>query len=397
MPVIAARKVLSRKLTTQTPTRGIADPQFFDQNRIAESSLRKIAPRFGVVIELLLIEDGDLLEYGGRVCGRSALLLEVDEALLEGQTVGQLDKTNQIAALAAAVAVEEIFAGVDIKRRVGFRMQRTESDELRAVADGSGDPILMPQIIEQRQALPEFFEALAHGGVLPLGPSVGGGRQHSQARMVGEEKFFSETQRPENLQNRSQPRQRPSFVIGRIAACQPVSHASECFAEKGKCRLRVVQPVGPAAECGRIGHTIRIFERRCCLFPGRMLHKASLQCMTTCQQTVVRVREREQREEGEGLPATGAETATDVNPVVMLIVGLLAAASVADDRIAFTNRASPQNDLVTVFGPVVFDLVRRGRKWDKQNRISLELCPPALTSQDLGRKRSSFLLKTQSN
>ena len=62
-----ARKALSRKMTTQTPTRGIADPQFFDQNRITESSLRKIAPRFGVVIELLLIEDGDLLEYGGRV------------------------------------------------------------------------------------------------------------------------------------------------------------------------------------------------------------------------------------------------------------------------------------------------------------------------------------------
>jgi hypothetical protein len=53
----------------------------------------------------------------------------------------------------------------------------------------------------------------------------------------------------------------------------------------------------------------------------------------------VRVRERKQREEGEGLAATGAATATDANPVVMLIVRLLAAASVADDRIAFTNRA----------------------------------------------------------
>jgi hypothetical protein len=89
----------------------------------------------------------------------------------------------------------------------------------------------------------------------------------------------------------------------------------------------------------------------------------------------VRVREREQREEGEGLPATGAATATDANPVVMLIVGLLATAAVADDRIAFTNRASPQDDLVAVSSPIVFDLVQRDGKWDKQNRTSSELCP----------------------
>jgi hypothetical protein len=36
--------------------------------------------------------------------------------------VGQLDKANQIAALATSVTVEEIFAGVDIERRPGFRM-----------------------------------------------------------------------------------------------------------------------------------------------------------------------------------------------------------------------------------------------------------------------------------
>jgi hypothetical protein len=43
------------------------------------------------------------------------------------------------------------------------------------------------------------------------------------------------------------------------------------------------------------------------------------------------VRERKQREEGEGLAATGAATATDPNPIMMLIVRLLAAPPVADD------------------------------------------------------------------
>jgi hypothetical protein len=33
---------------------------------------------------------------------------------------GQLDKANQIATLTAAMAVEEIFIGIDIEGRLGF-------------------------------------------------------------------------------------------------------------------------------------------------------------------------------------------------------------------------------------------------------------------------------------
>jgi hypothetical protein len=145
------------------------------------------------------------------------------------------------------------------------------------------------------------------------------------------EKIFSEPQGPENLQNRSQPGQRPNLVNGGIATRQPVSHAGERLAEKGKSRLGAVQAVGPAAECGRVGHAVRIFERRCGLFPGAGLYKAPLQCLRSRQHTVVRVRERKQRQEGEGSLATGAATATNANPIVMLIMRLLAAASVADD------------------------------------------------------------------
>jgi len=53
----------------------------------------------------------------------------------------------------------------------------------------------------------------------------------------------------------------------------------------------------------------------------------------------MRVRQRKQREEGEGRAATRTAAATDINPVMILVVRLLAAASVADDRIAFTDRA----------------------------------------------------------
>jgi hypothetical protein len=97
---------------------------------------------------------------------------------------------------------------------------------------------------------------------------------------------------------------------------------------------------------------------------------------------VTREATRKTREKGEGSPTTGAATATDTNPVVMFIVRLLTAASVADDRINFTCRTSSQNNLGTARGPIRFELVRRCGKWDKNNRSSLELCP---TGVDLPR------------
>jgi hypothetical protein len=122
---------------------------------------------------------------------------------------GQLDKANEIAALAATVTVEEIFVSVDVERRSGFRMQRTESNELGAESDRPGGPTLLPQIIEQRHTLFQFFDILAHGAVFPLEANVGGGRQHSQARMVGRRKFLKaarakEFAEPESAKTKAQ-------------------------------------------------------------------------------------------------------------------------------------------------------------------------------------------------
>ncbi len=200
---------LNREMSAQTPARSIADSQFFDQSRIAQSSLLKIVQCLGIAIELLLIESGGSLEHGGRVGGKNALLLEVSETLAKGQMTRQLDKANEIAALAATVAVEEIFVSVDVERRTGFRMQWAESNELRPERDRSGGPTLLPQVIEQRKALFQFFDILTHGGVLPLAANVGEGRQHSQARMVGRRKFLraaraKEFAKPESAKAKAQ-------------------------------------------------------------------------------------------------------------------------------------------------------------------------------------------------
>jgi hypothetical protein len=65
-----------------------------------------------------------------------------------------------------------------------------------------------------------------------------------------------------------------------------------------------------------------------------------------------------------------AKAAPDRNPVVMYIMCLLAPTTVTDDGIAFANRTSPQQNVLAVASPIGFDLVWRGRKWDKKNRAS---------------------------
>ena len=191
--------------------------------------------------------------------------------------------------------------------------------------------------------------------------------------MVGQGEFLSETEGPEDLQNRSQPGER--LVSRRVVACQPMSGAGEYLAQEGSSRLCRVQAVGPAAEGGGIRHVIRIFERRRRVFPGAVLLKAPAQGPTTSQQAVVGVREGKRRQKGEGFPATPALTSTDWDPVVVCVVRLLAASSVTSDRIALTNRTSSQDDAGALFGPIRIELVRCDRKWDKKNRGSLGLCP----------------------
>ena len=72
---------------------------------------------------------------------------------MEREIEGKLDKANEVAAAAAAVAVEDILGGIDVEGWVSVRMQRTQADELLMSADGSCRPAMPSQIIQQRYAL----------------------------------------------------------------------------------------------------------------------------------------------------------------------------------------------------------------------------------------------------
>jgi hypothetical protein len=77
---------------------------------------------------------------------------------------------------------------------------------------------------------------------------------------------------------------------------------------------------------------------------------------------------RELRQEGEGLTAKIAEASPNRNPIMVLAVSVFAAAAMADNRVPFTNGAPPQDDLATDYGPIAFQLLWLGGKWDKKNR-----------------------------
>src|SRR5437773_4703351 len=99
----------------------IADAQFFDEAGIAQPTSLEILYGFGMAVELQLVKGSGFSQQAG-IGSRKDLPLEVGNALAERETLGQPNKTDQVAATAATVTVEQIFGSIDIERRAGFRM-----------------------------------------------------------------------------------------------------------------------------------------------------------------------------------------------------------------------------------------------------------------------------------
>ena len=56
-----------------------------------------------------------------------------------------------------------------------------------------------------------------------------------------DERVFSETERPENFESRTYPRQRRRLINELMAASLPVSYASDGPAEERKRRLKTIE------------------------------------------------------------------------------------------------------------------------------------------------------------
>ena len=95
-------------------------------------------------------------------------LLQVGEALAKGEMLGKLHKANQVAALPAPVAIEQVLARVNVEAGASVLMQGTESRELGANRGGPPAPVVPLQVRQQRNTLFEPFQILTHSAYRSL-------------------------------------------------------------------------------------------------------------------------------------------------------------------------------------------------------------------------------------
>ena len=91
-----------------------------------------------------------------------------------------------------------------------------------------------------------------------------------------------------------------------------------------KRRPRGIQTPEPPAQGGRISYAIGVFDHGRRGLPAAALDKVAPHRLAAGNEAVLCVRWRELREEGEGLVARSANAPPNLNPIVLLIVSLLA-------------------------------------------------------------------------
>jgi hypothetical protein len=136
-----------------------------DQSRILHAPALQVIYRLAMWLELLPVEvDGFSQRVLGAGLGRAQQLFQRSDGLGKGEMLRPLDKAKEVAALAAAVAGEDVFRRMDVERGVSFPMQGTPADVFGRSADRPRPPVLPPQVIQQREAPLERFQVLAQGG-----------------------------------------------------------------------------------------------------------------------------------------------------------------------------------------------------------------------------------------
>lgn len=170
-----------------------------------------------------------------------------------------------------------------------------------------------------------------------------------------------------------------------LAAGQPLFYGFNRASQKRKRRRRI-QAAAPAAEGRRIRNTIRIFHRWGGAFPRIVLHKTSSQCLTARDQTVMGIRQGKSGKETESMLAEFAEPAAVLDPVVTVVMRLLAPPAMTDDRITQTQ-GTPAKDRFRNRRPVESQLAMIRRKWDKGNRTAWRLSSGADPCQECASER----------
>jgi hypothetical protein len=120
----------------------------------------------GVAVELTLVKSNASLQQLSRVRGLAQFPFQVFYTFAEGKAQRKLNPADEISAAPTAMAIEQILAGVDIKGRFRFAVERAESNELLLLTSTAGAPLPSPQVVQQRELLFEVFQILIHHGAL---------------------------------------------------------------------------------------------------------------------------------------------------------------------------------------------------------------------------------------
>lgn len=147
----------------------------------------------GWIVQPTLVEVGDGLgpmelgaveSYGIIQQTGGGMTAQMRDGFWEGEVVIELDQADEIAAASAAVAIEQIFAGVDPEGRPGFGMQRTQPGHLAAGAAPARLPVVTAEIIEQSDAVFQFIQTVAvHASISRMKMDCGKSQVGAQAAM----------------------------------------------------------------------------------------------------------------------------------------------------------------------------------------------------------------------
>ena len=103
-----------------------------------------------------------------------------------------------------------------------------------------------------------------------------------------------------------------------------------------------------------------------------MLQEIPSQGLATGDQAVMGIRQGENRKAGEGQMAGPTHASANFDPIVSLVMSLLAPPAVRSNRIAQTPRTTARDRFLAGGSPVQIWVARITAKWDKNNRTAWE-------------------------
>src|SRR5487761_2694660 len=117
-----------------------------------------------MTMELHLIERSGLVQQLGSGTN-SQSLFKMRHTLAERQVEKKLNETDQVAASATPMAIEQILAGIDVEGRAAFLVQWAQPYELLRWPCRASCPVVLLQVFQQRNPLFEPLKIGAHDAV----------------------------------------------------------------------------------------------------------------------------------------------------------------------------------------------------------------------------------------